>query len=252
MDAKLSLIIPIYNAEKFILDTLLRLTEWKSKINYTVQVILISDGSIDHTTNVVRDYIDNIDNSIKLCEYKLNKGKGYAVRMGMMEASGEYRIYTDADIPFGFEVIDKFLHYLDFKEFDCVVGDRKLTDSSYFTEISKARKIGSLIFSFIVGRFVSGGYFDTQCGIKGYRAKVSEDLFSLSRINGFAFDVEILYIALKRNYEIKRLPVVLVKNEGSTVSMLHHGFGMFLDLFKIKLNHITNKYNRKNEQKINP
>ena len=84
--------------------------------------------------------------------------------------------------------------------------------------------------------------------MKGFRADVAEDLFGVARINGFAFDVELLYISLKRNYDIKRLPVVLRCQEGSSVSVLRHGFGMLIDLFIIKWNHIRKKYKKRNAQ----
>jgi dolichyl-phosphate beta-glucosyltransferase len=162
----------------------------------------------------------------------------------MHHAKGDFRIFTDVDIPFEYDAFDRFYTYLNSKEFDVVIGDRTLPGSSYYTEIPAIRKFGSNIFSFIVGRFVAGGHFDTQCGMKGFRAAVAEDLFSVSKVNGFAFDVELLYISLKRNYDIKRLPVVLRCQEGSSVSVLRHGIGMLLDLYKMKWNQLRGKYNK--------
>lgn len=242
MDTKLSLIIPIFNAETFILDTLIRLTEWKQKINYSVQIILVNDGSNDATKLIVDNYIKIKDSSIEVISYQLNQGKGYAVKTGMLAAIGKYRIFTDADIPFGFSIFDNILYYLDFKEFDVVVGDRTLPESSYVTKISQIRKVGSSIFSFIVGRFVAGGHFDTQCGIKGFSAAVAHDLFSVGKVHGFAFDVELLYLSLKRNYTIKRIPVMLSCQGGSSVRMLSHGLLMFFDLYKIIWNQLKGKY----------
>jgi dolichyl-phosphate beta-glucosyltransferase len=97
----------------------------------------------------------------------------------------------------------------------------------------------------LVGRFVVGGLFDTQCGLKGFRARVAEDIFSLSRINGFAFDIEVLYIALKRNYDLKRLPVQLRCNEESSVNVFVHGLATMKDLLRIKANHLLGRYNKK-------
>ena len=148
------------------------------------------------------------------------------------------------DIPFDYSAIEKFIHYLDFKEFDLVVGDRTLPQSTYFTEIALSRKLGSAIFTFIIGRFITTGMFDTQCGLKGFRANIAEDLFSAGRINGFAFDVELLYISLKRNYDIKRLPVKFRNQEGSSVRLLKHGISMLKDLALIKINHFAGKYKK--------
>jgi dolichyl-phosphate beta-glucosyltransferase len=248
MDIKLSLIIPVYNVEAFILNTLTRLTEWKQKTTYSVQIILVDDGSSDSTNSIIEHYIKAKDASIELLSCKTNQGKGCAVKTGMLAARGKYRIFTDADIPFGFEVLDKFLYYLDFKEFDIVIGDRTLPGSCYYADIPKIRSIGSHIFSFLVGRFLAGGYFDTQCGIKGFRAAAANDLFSVNKLKGFAFDVELLYVSLKRNYDIKRLPVVLKYQMGASVSMLRHGFGMFVDLYKIKWNHVMGKYNKQEKE----
>lgn len=208
---------------------------------YGYEVLLVDDGSSNpaDTEKVAQDL------NIRFVGLPKNQGKGGAVKAGMLEAKGQFRIFTDVDIPFEYENFDLFLKYLDEKEFQMVVGDRTLPESKYFTEISKLRKFGSNIFSFIVGRFVVGGHFDTQCGMKGFREDVAEDIFGLSRIPSFAFDVEVLYIALKRNYDIKRLPVQLRMQEGSSVRVVSHGLGMVIDLFRIKGNQLRGKYVKK-------
>jgi hypothetical protein len=139
-------------------------------------------------------------------------------------------------------VIDRFLHYLDFKEFHMVVGDRTLVDSSYFNDISYVRSFGSKIFSSIVGKFIATGMYDTQCVIKGFRAEAANDLFKVSRIKGFTIDVELFYVAFKRNYDIKRLPVTLQSVDGKSVNVFRHGFMMLFDLPIIVLNHYRGKY----------
>ena len=100
MNAKLSLIIPIYNAESFILDSLLRLEEWKQKVNYTIQIILVDDGSTDLTGTIVDGYIRKEGSSFELLSYKLNKGKGFAVKKGITNASGTHIIFQDADLEY--------------------------------------------------------------------------------------------------------------------------------------------------------
>ena len=145
-------------------------------------------------------------------------------------------------MPFEYDAVERFLYYLDFKEFDLVIGDRRLPKSSYFMKVPLLRRLGSRVMSFIVGRFVSSGFFDTQCGIKGFRGPVAEDLFRHSYINGFAFDVELLYVALKRNYDIKRLPVVLRCNDSHSVNLLTHGTRMVLDIFYIKFLSMSGNY----------
>ena len=172
----------------------------------------------------------------------VNTGKGAAVRRGMLAASGEFRIFTDCDVPYELTTIGRFLHYLDEKEYHFVAGDRTLSQSSYFTSVPLLRRAGSHLFATLVGRFVAGGWFDTQCGIKGFRGHVAEDLFSVSRIDRFAFDVELFYIALKRNYDIKRLPVRLRVQEGSSVRVVRDGAAMLADLGTIRIHQLAGHY----------
>ncbi len=237
----LSIILPSYKGSNFLAKNLPLFIEYLNNKNISHELIIVDDGSNDNgaTKKVANKY------GCIYFENKKNMGKGAAVRKGMANAKGEFKIFTDADIPFEFEAFEQFLHYLDFKEFSIVIGDRTLPESTYFSEISKKRKFSSNVFTFLVGRFVTTGMFDTQCGIKGFRAEVANDIFSVQRINGFAFDVELLYIALKRNYDIKRLPVKLRTNEVSTISLAREGFNMVSDILKIKLNHVMGKYNKK-------
>ena len=236
----LSVVIPSYKASVALANNVPGLISYLHQKEYAFEIVIVDDGSED---NSATEKVANDLHCIFLKNEK-NLGKGAAIKKGMLHAKGDFRIFTDADIPFEYDAFDRFIEYLNAKEFGIVVGDRTLPGSNYFTEISPIRKLGSNVFSFIVGRFIAGGYFDTQCGMKGFRAAIANDLFSVNRINGFAFDVEILYIALKRNYDIKRLPVVLRSQEGSSVSLLRHAFGMLMDLFKIKQNHVRGLYEK--------
>lgn len=236
----LSVVIPSYNSASVLKNNVPYLQSYLQGRGFAYEILIVDDGSSDEgetrrvTAALGCTYVKN----------PVNMGKGAAVRNGMRHAKGKFRIFTDADIPFHSEAFEHFLKYLDFKEFDMVIGDRTLQQSNYFGEISKARKLGSTWFSFIVGRFVAGGMFDTQCGMKGFKGDIADDLFRVGRINGFAFDVELIYVALKRNYDIKRLPVALRSQEGSSVNMLKHSFRMVMDLFRIKFYHMRGKYEK--------
>lgn len=238
---EVSIIIPSYKGAEVLANNVPGLISYFKSKNLSYEIIIVDDGSGDNGKT------EQVANRLACLFFanERNLGKGAAVRKGMLKAKGKFRIFTDVDIPFEYDAFERFLNYLDEKEFAVVIGDRTLPGSSYFTEISAIRKFGSTIFSFIVGRFVAGGHFDTQCGMKGFRADVAKDLFSVTQINGFAFDVELLYVSLKRNYDIKRLPVVLRCQEGSSVSVVWHGIGMLFDLFKIKWNQINGTYTKK-------
>ncbi len=237
----LSIIIPSFKGSKTLRNNIPGLISYLKQKELIFEIIIVDDGSND---NGETQKVANELNCVFL-ENPTNMGKGAAVRNGILNSTGKFRIFTDVDIPFEYDAFDRFLKYLDEKEFDVVIGDRTLPTSTYFTEISGSRKIGSNLFSFIVGRFVTGGHFDTQCGMKGFKASVAENLFSINKINGFAFDVELLYISLKRNYDIKKLPVNLRCQEGSSVNLIKHGIGMLIDLWKIKLNYLKGKYDQK-------
>lgn len=239
---KLSIVLPSYKDAELLRSQLPAFIDWLNAKIGSYELIIVDDGSDDAgaTENIAKE------NKVIFIRQEKNSGKGAAVRKGMLAAKGEYRIFTDADIPFEFEAIENFLHYIKEKEFDIAIGDRRLSESNYFSKIKGARKVGSNIFTFFVGRFITTGFSDTQCGIKGFKGKVADDLFSVARLNGFAFDVEILYIALKRNYDIKRLPVHFRSNhDDSSVSLMRHAPGMLMDLFRIKWNHLRGNYNSK-------
>jgi dolichyl-phosphate beta-glucosyltransferase len=214
------------------------LLNYLAQQDYTWEVVVVDDGSNDQgaTESVCRSL------GCVYCSYPKNLGKGAAVRAGMKVARGQFRIFTDADIPYELDAIGVMLRYLDFKEFQLVIGDRNLKGSSYLSEISGLRKLTSVFFTRFVGTIVTANFFDTQCGLKGFRGDVADFIFRHARLNGFAFDVEVLYIALKQNFEIKRIPVRLNNQEKSTVRVVKHGITMFFDLFRIKINYMKGYY----------
>src|SRR5262249_48855324 len=174
----LSIVLPSYDDAQLLARHVPLLLRYLDGLGVSHEVIISDDGSNDggRTQRTARELG---------CRYVCcfsNQGKGAAVRRGMLAATGQYRIFTDADIPYELDTIERFLWYLDFKEFHFVAGDRSLDGSDYFVQIPLGRRLGSHIYSFIVGRFVAGGWFDTQCGMKGFRAGVAEDLFGVGRI----------------------------------------------------------------------
>jgi dolichyl-phosphate beta-glucosyltransferase len=228
----LSVVIASYNSGKALEKNLPVLANYLSECNFTYEIIVVDDGSNDDglTAKIVQS------NNCIYIKQNVNKGKGAAVKIGMLAAKGKYRIFTDADIPYEPQVIPSFLHYLDFKEFDLAVGDRSIGETDYYNKVGITRSLASKVFSFIVGRFIAGGIFDTQCGIKGFKAEVAEKIFNSTKINGFAFDVEIFHIALIYNYDIKRLPVKLRSQDGKSVNVLSNSITMLFDLIKIMFN----------------
>ena len=234
----LSIVVPSYKSGAILAQSLPPFIFFLKAGAIEHEIIIVDDGSSDNgaTRNVAAAH------GCRFYQHDQNKGKGAAIKTGMLASRGEYRLFTDADIPFSYEAIPKFLYYLDFKEFDIVVGDRNLPGSVYYEGITPLRKAASTIFSFFVARFVTGGFFDTQCGIKAFKASVAQDIFSVTRIQRFSTDIEMLYVALKRNYDIKRLPVSLRFNESSSVRLVTDSILMVLDIFRIRWNYMLGRY----------
>lgn len=238
MNPKFSLVIPSYNGAALLEANLPGVLAYLEGLDLSYEVLIVDDGSRDNgATQQVAEQLG--------CRYLANPhnmGKGAALRRGMLAAAGDFRIFTDSDIPYTYHSLADFLEYLDFKEFHMVIGDRTLPESKYFDGVPYARGIGSKVYRMIVGRLIVSGVYDTQCGIKGFRAEVAQDLFSVSRLNRFAIDVELIYIAMKRNYDIKRLPVELRSWSASQVRALRDGINMLADLAMIIINYYTGKY----------
>ncbi len=235
---KLSVIIPAYKHAQVLKENLPLLLNFLALNRISSQVIICDDGSNDAgQTEAVAKVLG--------CDYlslPLNLGKGAAVRMGMLQARGKSRIFTDADIPFEPQALEQMLWYLTHKNFHLVVGDRNLPQSSYFTKVPLVRRLGSGLYSQFVSLLLAERWHDTQCGLKGFQASVAEDLFSVCSINGFGFDVELIHIALKRHYSIKRLPVQLRNQGPSSVHVIRDGVRLFWDLGAIGLNELNGKY----------
>jgi dolichyl-phosphate beta-glucosyltransferase len=226
----LSLILPAYNAAGFLRQSLLLLREHRKRWPES-EIIVVDDGSRDGTAKVV----DEFAGDGMRCIRQENKGKGGAVRTGMLAARGQYRIFMDADIPYELDAVDTMLRYLDFKEFDIVIGSRHVPGAHFDVKLPWQRKIASAVFTAFVTRLMVTGVVDTQCGIKGFRAAAAERLFKLSVLNSFTFDVEVLYLAFKLNLDVKRIPVRQVRDEPSTIRLSRHTPKMVMDLVSIPL-----------------
>lgn len=235
---EVTIVLPAYRAADVLARNVPPLLDYLNSLAFTHEVIVVDDGSQDHgrTGDVARKL------GCRYMELPRNVGKGAAVRQGMLAASGRFRIFTDADVPFELDAIERILYYLDFKEFHFVTGDRTLPDSRYFAQVSIARRLASATASTIISRFIAGGWLDTQCGIKGFQGCVADDLFGVTRVRGFAFDVELFYVALKRNYDIKRIPIRLRSNDTSSVRLAIDGPSFVVDLARIKWNQVCGRY----------
>jgi dolichyl-phosphate beta-glucosyltransferase len=234
----LSLIIPVYNGLELLNKSLPVLVEFFKGKTFSYEIIVVDDGS--KNSEFIREKCNEYN--IKYLFNAHNRGKGAALREGFLESTGKFVMFTDTDLPYGTRVIDLFVKYLDFKEFDLVVGDRTMKGSFYYKGITVARSIGSKFIAKFISNMVTGGFPDTQCGIKGFRSEAAKKIFETSKINRFAIDIEIIYLALKNNFDIKRLPVSLANCDGNSVRPVRDGFKILFDSFRIIYYYKTGQY----------
>ncbi len=236
----LSVIIPAYNEQERIADSLYKVKDYLSKQNYRSEIIVVDDGSSDWTTEVVKT-IDIYGKEIKeqdvstIMENVKNVGKGFSVARGMLKAKGKFILFTDADLSTPIEEVEKLLPYLE-EGYDVVIGSRRLSES----EVEKKpfyRRIMSGLFSLVVNLFAVKGIKDTQCGFKAFRKEPGQRIAMLQKLYGFSFDVEQLYLARKLGYKIKEVPVKWKHAEGSKVSPIKDAIKMFFDVMKIRIIH---------------
>jgi len=237
----LSVVIPAYNEERRLPKTLAEIDKYLRKQDYDYEILVVNDGSKDKTVEVVENLKSQISN-LKITGYEKNRGKGYAVRFGMLEAKGDYRLFTDADNSTSIDQIEKIWPEFE-KGFDVVIGSRDIKGSILDPPQPFLRKIilgegFKLYRKIIIGLW---GIEDTQCGFKCFTKKAAENIFPKCQIDRFAFDPEILVIAKKLGYKIKEIPVYW-KNDPESKVKLKSIFKMALDLIKIKINSIKGIY----------
>lgn len=239
----LSVIIPAYNEEKRLPKTLAEIDKYLKEQNYDYEIIVVSDGSKDNTAKVVRELEPKIAN-LRLIDNKENHGKGFVVRQGLVEAKGEYRLFTDADNSTSVDQVEKLLPY--FKQgYDIVIGSRDVKGAVLANPQPWYRRFIGNIFNLLVQVIVGlWGIWDTQCGFKAFSVKAVNDIAPRCRIDKWAFDTEILKVGKKLGYKIKEVPIIWINDPESKVKfkgMVKMGF----DLLKIRWNLITNKYAKK-------
>jgi glycosyltransferase involved in cell wall biosynthesis len=212
----LSIIIPAYNEAERIPQTLVDMDKRLSGVDYSYEILVVSDGSKDNTASVVRNMAKMVKN-LKLIDLKDNTGKGGAVRQGMLLATGKIRLFTDADNSTSIDQFEKMMPL--FKEGAAVViGSRVVKGAKldppepWYRQIPG--KAGNLVFQTVLGLW---GIWDTQCGFKAFTDEAAEKIFNISTISGWGFDVEILALAKRMGYTIAEIPVHWVNDTRSHV-----------------------------------
>jgi dolichyl-phosphate beta-glucosyltransferase len=239
---KLSVIIPAYNEEHRITKTLLSVGEFLQKQNFSYEILVVIDGAKDQTSAVVKNLQNSIQN-LKVLDNKENHGKGWVVRQGMLEATGNARLFMDADNSTTIEQVMPMLQKLSMG-YDVVIGSIEVKGAQINEHAQWYRRALGHWSKYLI-RIVAGlwNIYDTQRGFKLFSEKSAKQIFPQAKIHRFGFDIEILAMAKKFGYKICEMPVVWNNSGESTVSLKSY-IEVFIDLLKIRLNLWFGKYKK--------
>lgn len=234
----ISLVIPTFNEARRLGKSLELLLQFLNSYQEEVEVIIADDGSTDPTVKVAEGFTS------KFKQFKIlrlpHKGKGAAVRAGFLESTGEIVVFTDADFSTPISEIDKLVGKIN-DGFDIAVGSRALDRSLIKTHQNFFREGMGKVFNFFVQTVAVPGISDTQCGFKAYRRETCQILFEKQIIHGFAFDVEVLYLARKHGFKVVEVPVLWYNDPDSSVNPVRDSIVTFYELFKIRFTHSKEK-----------
>ncbi|HTQ38125.1 MAG TPA: dolichyl-phosphate beta-glucosyltransferase [Pirellulales bacterium] len=229
----LSVVIPAFNEEARLAETLAAVGNFLNRQAYSWEVVVVDDGSTDQTARVVTD-VRALDARFQLLQYQQNRGKGYAVRYGMLHTSGKYRLFMDADNSTAIDHIAQFLTLLETGT-DMVIGSRAVSGANVLVHQPRGKewlgKLGNRWIRF----WAVPGIKDTQAGFKAFRAEAAENLFSLLTIDRWGFDVELLAIAQHRGYKIAECPIRWTNDPHSKVTPRAY-LEVLKEVLKVRLN----------------
>jgi glycosyltransferase involved in cell wall biosynthesis len=227
----LSVIIPAYNEAERIPKTLLAMDAYLSKINYPYEILVVNDGSRDNTAEVVAKTAKIVKN-LKLVDVKENHGKGSVVKVGMLAAKGDIRLFMDADNSTSVDQIEAMMPF--FKE-GCgvVIGSRAVKGAKLEPPEPFYRQLIGKALNLIVQALLLPGIWDTQCGFKAYTAEAAEEIFGVSKVSTWGFDVETLALAKRFGYKIKEIPIRWVNDTRSHVKF-SGGLQFLRDIARIR------------------
>lgn len=234
----LSIIIPAHNEEGRLPRSLRQIFSYLENQTYSAEVIVVENGSSDRTLELSIEFSHEHPN-LKVIKESV-RGKGNAVRRGMLEARGEYRFICDADLSMPIEELEKFLPPA-LGLFDVAIGSREAPGAVRHDE-PPYRHWGGRAVNFLIQLLILPGLNDTQCGFKCFTAAAAQDLFQRQTLMGWSFDIEILYLARRRKLRIREIPIHWYFDQDSKVHAVRDALRMISDIFRIHFNHLRGKY----------
>jgi glycosyltransferase involved in cell wall biosynthesis len=242
---QLSIVIPAFNEEKRLPRCLERIREYFSQRAGgldAIEVLVVDDGSSDATAQIAQDWARKIP-GWRLVSNGVNRGKGFSVRHGMLEAQGRIALFTDADLSSPIEECEKLLAAIS-SGYDYAIGSRAVDRSLIAVRQARHRELAGIIFNKFVRLFTGLPFHDTQCGFKAFVREPSRIVFEQQRIEGFGFDPEILFLAKRHGLRGAEVPVRWAHDPATKVHVLRDSIRMFGDLVLIRWNSLLGRYPR--------
>ncbi len=239
---RLSIVIPAYNEGARIERTLERVMGCVSELGWNAEVLVIDDGSTDETRTIVERWMERYT-SLHLVENPGNRGKGYSVRNGLLQAAGEVVLFTDADLSAPIEEAERLLAAIEAGS-DVAIGSRWLDRDRQTRHQPLYRRFFGRCFNGLTRSVMGLRFKDTQCGFKAFRREAAQVIFRLQTIERWGFDPEILFIAQRLGYSIREVAVTWGHDERSRLSYLRDGLKMLEEIAMIRVNAMAGRYDR--------
>ena len=235
-----SIIIPAYNESDRIRPTLDELLRHSHEHAWEVEILVVDDGSRDDTAEIVRKY-GKAHSEILLVQNPGNRGKGFSVRNGVLHARGDICLFTDADLSSPISEAQRLFDTIA-EGADVVIGSRWLRSEFQTERQPLYRQVFGRIFNLLLRLILGLNFADTQCGFKAFRGTAAQRIFPLQRIERWAFDPEVLFLAQRMGFTVKEVPVVWAHSQGTRLRPFRDGLRMFTEVLRIRWNWITGVY----------
>ncbi len=237
-----SIVIPAYNESQRIAASLEKILAYVTEQHWMAEILVVNDGSRDNTAQIVRDFAKTHP-AVRLIENPGNRGKGYTVRHGMAEATGDVVLFTDADLSSPIQESKKLFAAIQAGA-DMAIGSRWLRAELQTERQPWYRQVFGRVFNLLLRIILGLKFKDTQCGFKAFTRQTAQALFTRQRIERWGFDPELLFLAVKFGLKVKEVPVEWAHDDRSKINPVTDGFRMFTEMLRIRWADMTGKYDR--------
>jgi len=235
IDPKLAVIIPAFNESRRLADNLLTLLSYLQTFRPQAELIVVDDGSTDRTAQVAEElFASRPDVSARVLRFEQNHGKGHAVRAGLLATSAPVALFSDADLSTPITELPKIVEPIERGDYDIVIGSRALDRSLIGRRQPWRREQGGKVYNAIVRLTTGLPFADTQCGFKAFRMSVVRPILEQAKVDGFGFDVELLFLAQRARCRVLEVPVRWDHYEGSKVHIVHDSLHMFAEVVSLR------------------